>query len=124
MNFALQIKRIYDAPSADDGTRVLVDRLWPRGVTKQAAALDLWFKDVAPTSELRKWFAHDPENWQEFQKRYRAELRQNDVAIERLLDYLEVGPLTLLYAARDPEINHALVLTNYIRHYIQPHNDH
>lgn len=119
MKPAIHVKRIYDPPCADDGARILVDRLWPRGVSKQAAALTLWFKDIAPTTELRVWFGHDPENWQEFKNRYRAELQGNRPAVEKLLDFLKEGSVTLLYAAHDPTHNHALVLADYLHHYVQ-----
>jgi uncharacterized protein YeaO (DUF488 family) len=111
---ALHIKRVYEAPARSDGARILVDRLWPRGIRKQDAALTAWIKDVAPTPELRKWFNHDPERFKEFSRRYRAELAHND-AIEQLESLLKEGPVTLLYAARDPECNHALILANYLR---------
>lgn len=110
----LQIKRIYEPPAKDDGARVLVDRLWPRGVRKQDAALTLWLKDVAPTPELRKWFDHDPVRFEEFSRRYSAELAHN-TAIEQLDELLHAGPVTLLYAAHDPTCNHALILEAYLR---------
>jgi uncharacterized protein YeaO (DUF488 family) len=106
------IKRVYEKPSAGDGFRVLVDRLWPRGVSKVAAELDLWLKDVAPTPGLRVWFDHDPARFDEFAARYRAELDHNP-AVE---DLLKLGDraVTLLYGARDPAINHAVVLREYL----------
>ncbi|MCA8887335.1 MAG: DUF488 domain-containing protein [Parvularculaceae bacterium] len=110
----LQIKRIYDPPSADDGCRVLVDRLWPRGVSKERAQLGEWFKDIAPSPELRNWFGHDPANWQEFQVRYRQELDANRDGVEHLCALLSKANLTLLYAARDPVINQANVLAQYL----------
>jgi len=110
----VKVKRIYEAPDPSDGTRVLVDRLWARGLTKEKAALDLWLKDIAPSTELRKWFSHDPAKWEEFQKRYRAELETNDAAVARLREELRKGPVTLLYAARDQEHNEALVLRDYL----------
>jgi len=110
----VKVKRIYEAPDPSDGTRVLVDRLWARGLTKEKAALDLWLKDIAPSTELRKWFSHDPAKWEEFQKRYRAELETNDEAVARLREELRKGPVTLLYAARDQEHNEALVLRDYL----------
>ena len=109
----LQIKRIYEPPTADDGARVLVDRLWPRGVRKQAAELTVWMKDVAPSPELRKWFNHDPARSEEFGRRYRAELIHNSAA-DQLNQLLLNGPVTLLYAARDPACNHARVLADYL----------
>jgi uncharacterized protein YeaO (DUF488 family) len=109
-----QIKRIYDEASDGDGYRVLVDRLWPRGVSKEHARLDSWNKDIAPSSDLRKWFAHDPEKFKEFTARYRAELMVNP-AIEAFENSVAKEPdVTLLYAAHDPKINHAVVLRDFL----------
>ena len=106
----IKLKRVYESPSPKDGLRVLVERLWPRGLTKQRAAVDLWLKDVAPSTELRKWFGHDPAKWKEFQARYRKELRAKKDALD-LLDQKSKGhATTLVYAARDEEHNEALVL--------------
>jgi uncharacterized protein YeaO (DUF488 family) len=113
-NHAVLLKRVYDPPAADDGARVLVDRVWPRGVTKQAAALTLWMKDIAPTAELRKWFGHDPERWTEFRHRYRAELDANKEAVDRLRDMTRHGTVTLLYGAHDSAHNQAVVLAEYL----------
>jgi len=110
----IRIRRIYDPPQAADGARVLVDRLWPRGVRKASAKLTLWLKDVAPSTALRQWFAHDPAHWQQFTRRYRAELKRN-AAVAQLEQLLERGTVTLLYAARDREHNHALVLAGFLR---------
>jgi uncharacterized protein YeaO (DUF488 family) len=110
INTGVQIKRVYDAPAPSDGQRWLVDRLWPRGLRKEQAALDGWLKDVAPTPPLRKWFGHDPDRFKEFRKRYLAELKTRSSQIEALRERAKQGRLTLLYAARDPRINHALVL--------------
>lgn len=110
---ALKIKRIYDAPSADDGYRVLVDRLWPRGVSKEKAALDVWLKDVAPTAELREWFGHKPERFAEFKARYEAELKTNPAATELAQLIKEHDNITLLYSAHDSEANQAVVLRQY-----------
>ena len=104
------IKRIYDAPSETDGCRVLVDRLWPRGITKERARLDEWNRDVAPSTELRKWFGHAPERFGEFAKRYREEMSQQREALEHLREIAASGRLTLLIAGKNPEINHAAVL--------------
>ena len=109
----IQIKRAYETPDAKDGFRVLVDRLWPRGLTKEKAALDLWLKDIAPSTDLRKWFNHDPEKWKEFQKRYRKELKENKEAVDTLKEHLKKGTVTLLYAARDEAHNEAEVLKDY-----------
>ncbi|HZL37447.1 MAG TPA: HVA1 family protein [Tepidisphaeraceae bacterium] len=104
------IKRVYDTPAAADGLRVLVDRLWPRGLTKQKAAVNLWRKDIAPSTELRKWFGHDPAKWTEFKKRYRRELGENNAAIDLLRRKSRHGRITLLYGAKDQEHNEALLL--------------
>jgi uncharacterized protein YeaO (DUF488 family) len=103
------IKRAYDPPSRQDGVRILVDRLWPRGLRKDAAALDLWAKDLAPSPALRKWFDHRPERFAEFKRRYRDELKANPAVLDELRHIKKVKA-TLLYAARDPAINHAVVL--------------
>ena len=110
----LSIKRIYDAEDDADGVRFLVERLWPRGVKKADAKFDSWLKDAAPSSELRKWFNHDPEKWSEFQTRYRAELKGNPQAWQPIVEALKKGNVTLLYSARDTEHNNALVLKTYI----------
>jgi uncharacterized protein YeaO (DUF488 family) len=108
-----RIKRAYEPPAPEDGLRVLVDRLWPRGLSKEAAAADEWLKDIAPSAELRRWFAHDPERWAEFKARYRHELRSptRSAALQRLRDAARTrGSVTLLFAARDTTHNHATVL--------------
>lgn len=120
----LRVKRVYDAAAPDDGARILVDRLWPRGLNKTSAALTFWHKDIAPSTGLRKWFAHDPTRWTEFRKRYRMELHSNKQAVDRLGDYLKDGPVTLLYAAHDTTHNHALVLADYLRDHIESRNGH
>jgi uncharacterized protein YeaO (DUF488 family) len=106
----IQLKRVYEKPSRKDGLRVLVDRLWPRGLTKERAAVDLWLKDVAPSTELRQWFGHDPARWKEFQSRYRMELKEKKDALALLKQKGKDHTLTLLYGARDEEHNEALVL--------------
>lgn len=110
----IKLKRAYEAPSKADGERVLVDRLWPRGVSKEDAVLDLWLKEVAPSTELRKWFGHDPEKWPEFQTRYLAELQDNP-ALEQLRDCAERGTLTLVYGTRDTQHNAAVVLQRLLK---------
>lgn len=111
----IRLKRIYDAASEDDGRRVLVDRIWPRGVAKADAALDDWCKSVAPSTELRKWFGHDRDRWDAFSERYRAELDAADQeAIDTLQGLAKNGRLTLVYAARDTECNHAVVLKAWL----------
>jgi uncharacterized protein YeaO (DUF488 family) len=110
----LQIKRIYDEPAADDGYRILVDRLWPRGVSKEQAHLDEWLKDIAPSPELRTWFGHDPARFDEFKVRYEEELDVNP-AVKVLAETVKTSPkVTLLYAAHDPLVNHAHVLLGYL----------
>lgn len=107
----IRIKRAYEAPSKADGVRVLVDRLWPRGVTKAKARVDLWLKDVAPSDALRKWFGHEPERWPQFKKRYAAELKSHAGALKTLRALeRERGTLTLLFAAKDEEHNNAVAL--------------
>jgi uncharacterized protein YeaO (DUF488 family) len=110
----IQLKRIYEPYSKEDGYRILVDRLWPRGFTKEKAASDLWLKEIAPSTELRKWFGHEPEKWKEFQKKYRIELKQNKEAVDRLRDYITRGKVTLLYGAKDEEHNEAQVIKDFI----------
>jgi uncharacterized protein YeaO (DUF488 family) len=107
---SIRIKRVYDEPEADDGTRILVDRLWPRGLTKEKARVDLWLKDVAPSTKLRKWFAHDPAKWTEFQARYREELKKGEEQISLLKQEAAKGTITLVYGAKDQQHNEAVVL--------------
>jgi uncharacterized protein YeaO (DUF488 family) len=114
----IRLKRAYDPPDDADGTRVLVDRLWPRGLTKDKAALALWLKDIAPSSELRTWFGHNPARFDVFAARYRAELAENP-AVAKLAELIRNGPVTLIYAARDTTHNHALVLAGYLRDYLK-----
>lgn len=109
----INIKRVYDTPEKEDGFRILVDRLWPRGLTKQKAAADLWLKEMAPTAELRKWFAHDPEKWNEFFKKYTTEIKANNEGIATIKAKMKEGSVTLLYGARDTEHNEAKVLQEY-----------
>jgi uncharacterized protein YeaO (DUF488 family) len=111
----IKLKRVYEEPSSKDGVRVLVERLWPRGLTKKRAAVDLWLKDIAPSPELRKWFGHDPARWEQFQKRYRRELREKKEAIRLLKQKAKQGTVTLVYAARDEDHNGALVLKQYFQ---------
>jgi uncharacterized protein YeaO (DUF488 family) len=110
----LRIKRIYEPVDKADGTRVLVDRVWPRGMTKQRAGVDVWLKEIAPSPALRKWFGHEPQRWSEFRARYRAELDENTAAVGRLLDLAMRGKVTLLYGAHDAAHNHAVVLIEYM----------
>ncbi|CAH1661878.1 DUF488 domain-containing protein [Chelatococcus asaccharovorans] len=108
------LKRVYVPPATGDGLRILVDRLWPRGLKKEEAAVDLWLKEVAPSAELRKWFGHEPEKWAEFRRRYRIELGGRKSEIETLRQCEAKGCVTLLYGARDEAHNHAVVLKEYI----------
>jgi uncharacterized protein YeaO (DUF488 family) len=110
----IKIKRVYEKPEKSDGFRILVDRLWPRGLTKEKAALDLWLKDIAPTTELRKWFNHDPEKWKEFIKKYLKELKENEEPVSILKDFLKKGPVTLIYAAKDEAHNEAQVIKDFV----------
>lgn len=111
----IRLKRIYEPADAADGARILIDRLWPRGVRKENAHLTQWMKEIAPSPELRKWFCHDPALFGEFTFRYQAELDANRAAVAQIADYLKHGPVTLLYAAHDPVHNHAVVLADYLR---------
>lgn len=110
----LQIKRIYEPAAEEDGTRILVDRLWPRGVSKEEAHIDLWLKDIAPSAELRRWFGHDPDRWDAFRQRYLAELQSNPVAVDELTRQIGGSTATLLYGAKDTEHNNAVVLRDFI----------
>ena len=115
MKNKLKIKRVYDPPSADDGFRILVDRLWPRGIPKSGAKVDEWFKEVAPSTGLRIWFNHDPKKWPEFTWKYTEELKHNH-AIADLTEALKShAKSTFLYGARDTKHNHAIVLKNYLK---------
>ena len=98
---AIALKRAYEAASRSDGCRILVERLWPRGVAKQEARIDLWSRDTAPSTELRRWFDHDPEKWSEFRRRYFAELRGRGEAVSVILDHVRAGPVTFVYASRE-----------------------
>jgi uncharacterized protein YeaO (DUF488 family) len=111
---AIRLKRVYEAPAKTDGTRILVDRLWPRGLTKEKAHVDLWLKDVAPSTALRNWFAHDPTKWPEFKARYKAELKNNASQVALLKQAITRGPATLLYGAKDTEHNEAIVLQDLL----------
>lgn len=110
----IRVKRVYDPPEPDDGRRILVERLWPRGMKKETVAADEWRKDVAPSTELRKWYGHRVERWEEFRRRYRAELDASPDAWRPLLDAAARGTVTLLYSARDPEHNSAVLLRDYL----------
>ena len=110
----IQLKRCYDAPSKKDGLRILVDRLWPRGVSKERAAVELWLKELAPSTELRKWFDHDPAKWEQFVQKYWSELKQKGDLITLLRHRSSEGPVTFVYAASGEQHNHALALKQFI----------
>jgi uncharacterized protein YeaO (DUF488 family) len=110
----IHLKRAYEEAALADGERILVERLWPRGLTKARAAVDLWLKDVAPSPELRKWFGHDPARWKQFEQRYRKELKAKQEAVDLLVSKARRGTITLVYAARDQEHNGALALKEFL----------
>lgn len=110
----VKIKRVYEQPDKDDGLRILVDRLWPRGLTKEKARVDLWLKEIAPSTELRKWFGHDPDKWKSFRGRYETEISHQGELITMLKHKAREGTITLLYAARDEKHNEALVLKQFL----------
>ncbi|WP_034577995.1 DUF488 domain-containing protein [Carnimonas nigrificans] len=112
----IQLKRAYTVPEQSDGQRILVDRLWPRGKSKEQEQLTAWLKEIAPSTELRKWFGHKAEHWQEFKAKYRAELEANPTAIQELSRYLDQGKVTLLYGAKDEQHNQAVVIKEYMEH--------
>ncbi len=114
---SIALKRAYEAPASKDGRRILVDRVWPRGVSKEELHLDGWYRDIAPSTQLRKWFGHDPERWAEFQKRYQAELRKAGMreSLEELASMAKRGKVTLVYGAHDEEHNQAVVLRDYLK---------
>lgn len=115
----IKLKRAYEPASHDDGTRFLVERLWPRAVKKDALRLDTWLKDVAPSTRLRQWFGHDPQKWSEFQRRYRAELDTNAEALEPILKAARRGQVTLVYSSHDQEHNNAVVLKAYVESHLR-----
>jgi uncharacterized protein YeaO (DUF488 family) len=108
------MKRAYEKPAPDDGTRILIDRLWPRGVKKADAAVDDWVKELAPSTALRQWFGHDPERWQEFRERYTTELREHPDELERLRELARASTVTLVYSAYDEAHNNAIVLRDVL----------
>ena len=109
-NYRFRIKRAYELPDEHDGRRILVDRLWPRGLTKEKASIDLWLKDIAPSTELRKWFGHNSDRWEEFKERYSAELKGNSEQIQLLKQELDKGIVTLVYGAKDEKHNQAVLI--------------
>jgi uncharacterized protein YeaO (DUF488 family) len=108
------VEHVYEPSEASDGASVLVARIWPRGLTKEHARVDMWLKDIAPSASLRTWFGHDPNRWREFQKRYFEELRANHAAVDRLTDLVSAGKVTLLFGAHDIERNNAVALADYL----------
>ena len=110
----IALKRVYEAPSKTDGTRILVERLWPRGLSKQDAKVDLWLKEVAPSGELRRWFSHDPDKWTEFKRRYFEELKDAEDALEKVVAQVEKGPVTFVFASREERFNNAVALREYL----------
>ncbi len=111
---SIALKRIYEFPTAADGTRILVERLWPRGISKEGAAVDYWAKDTAPSHELRKWFNHNPERWEEFKRLYYTELDESLQAVEQLRSRLAAGPATFVFASREAALNNAVALKGYM----------
>jgi len=114
MKTRVYIKRVYDAPDAGDGRRILVDRLWPRGLTKEKAKIDYWAKDVSPSNELRRWYGHEPGKWEEFKKRFFAELDRNRAAVDELVKQMGKGPVTFVYGSTERVINNAEALKSYL----------
>ncbi|MGB2607430.1 MAG: DUF488 domain-containing protein [Isosphaeraceae bacterium] len=110
----IRLKRAYEPPTEEDGLRILVERLWPRGVSKEDAAIDLWLKEIAPSTGLRKWYGHEPSLWEEFRRRYRAEIEDKGEVISDLKQRLKEGPVTFVYAAKDESHNSAVVLKEYL----------
>ena len=118
---AIALKRIYDPPDRDDGQRVLVERLWPRGLSRNRAHVDFWLKEVAPSHELRRWFSHDPAKWLEFKRRYFDELERAPAALGKLWDLLRQGTVTFVYASREQHLNNAVALKEYVEESSPPH---
>ncbi|HWP85317.1 MAG TPA: DUF488 domain-containing protein [Terriglobia bacterium] len=110
----IRIRRVYEPPADDDGFRVLVDGLWPRGLSKERAGVDLWLREIAPSAGLRRWFGHDPKRWKEFVRRYRQELRENPEPVKRLRTMAREKAVTLLFAAKDEAHNNAVALQQYL----------
>lgn len=110
----IAVKRIYSAPEEADGVRILVDRLWPRGLRKATAKIDAWAKNIAPSTELRQWYGHDPKKWDEFRRRYFAELEANAALLDQLREQMGEGPVTFLYSSKENELNNAMALREYL----------
>jgi uncharacterized protein YeaO (DUF488 family) len=112
----IRIKRVYDSPAKEDGYRILIDRLWPRGLTKEKANVDLWLKEIAPSNELRKWYSHDPEKWMEFKKRYQKELADKQELLRKIMQLeKEKGVVALLYSTKETEHNNATALQGFLK---------
>ncbi|MGA2367750.1 MAG: DUF488 domain-containing protein [Dehalococcoidia bacterium] len=111
----IKIKRVYEQPETQDGTRILVDRLWPRGLSKDKAKIDLWVKDLAPSNELRKWYGHEPAKWEEFQKKYFAEMDGQTAEVKKLASIIQKGRVTFLYSSKEEKINNAQALKLYMK---------
>lgn len=116
----IRLKRVYLSKSKTDGVRILVERLWPRGISKEKAAIDIWLKEIAPSTELRKWFNHDPLKWNEFQKRYKNELKAKKELTQELKEMVKNSTVTLVYSSKDEEHNNAIALKNYIENRKSP----
>jgi uncharacterized protein YeaO (DUF488 family) len=110
----IKIKRAYESPSDNDGYRILVDRLWPRGISKDTAKVEFWPKELAPSTELRRWYGHDPEKWSEFKSRYFAELDDNPELVNEVLEYVRKGTVTFVYSSKEQRLNNAVALKEYI----------
>lgn len=110
----ITVKRVYDSPGKDEQVRILVDRLWPRGVTREEAKIDIWLKDVAPSDALRKWYSHDRRKWSQFKKRYTKELNERGKQVNIILGRAKVGPVTLLFGSHEPTYNNAIALKEYL----------
>ena len=110
----IRVKRVYEPPAKRDGRRVLVDRLWPRGLSKADAKIDHWPKEIAPSTELRKWYGHDPDKWPEFKRRYFKELQSKSDAVQALLDYIRTGKVTLVYGSKEQRLNNVAALKEYL----------
>lgn len=110
----IKIKRAYESPSDDDGYRILVDQLWPRGISKKKAKIDFWPKELAPSTELRRWYGHDPEKWSEFKSRYFAELDGNPELVNEFLEYVRKGTVTFIYSSKEQRLNNAVALKEYV----------
>jgi uncharacterized protein YeaO (DUF488 family) len=110
----IHIKRVYEEPAITDGRRILVDRLWPRGRSKEAAKIDVWLKEIAPSNELRRWYAHDPDKWEAFKSRYAQELDNKSSILEELLKEIRTGEVTFIYSSKERQLNNAVALKEYV----------